>query len=238
MPMVNAYDNNEYGFSITPPSMWSLIEDTGVPTVVVGFGKTESTASINVAVVEISATLSEVSESIKDYLSDYFDDFSLVYETRRFIGGLECYEIEYTCTQLGFKLKNRQVVFMENEKEFVITYQALESEYSDYLSDAENSISSFRVIADSSNISSDKTMLIIGVIVASVILLTLPLAIFFLRKKQKPESPIESIDSTYDVPTIKFDTIEVRHAKSCRHCGTEINRDAVFCEKCGKEVSE
>jgi len=235
--VIHAYDNNEYGFSITPPSMWSLIEDTGIPTVVVGFGKTDSTASINVAVVEIAATLSEVSESIKDYLSDYFDDFSLVYETRRFIGGLECYEIEYTCTQLGFKLKNRQVVFMENQKEFVITYQALESEYSDYLSDAEKSIASFQVFSDSSDNSVDSTMLIIGVIVAVVVLVIL-FAIVFVKKRQKPISSIDSADSTNEIPQVKIDEIEVRTApKFCRYCGTANNTDAVFCEKCGKQIT-
>ena len=85
--------------------MWSLIEDTGIPTVVVGFGKADSTASINVAVVESPFTLSESIEGIKDYLSDYLSDFSLVYETQRSIGGLDCYEFEYTMTQLGLRLK-------------------------------------------------------------------------------------------------------------------------------------
>jgi len=206
---VNAYDNNEYGFSITPPSMWSLIEDTDIQAVV-GFEKTDSTASISVAVVESSHTLSEIVEGvkgsiegIKDYLSRYLTDFSLVYETWRSIGGLDCYEFEYTMTHGGFSAKIRQVIFVENGKEFVITYQASESEYVDYLPDAENSIASFRVLADSSDDSSDgaidNTLLIIGLI-SAVIILAVVLGLFLLMKRHKPVSPVESVNSTQDFP--------------------------------------
>jgi ribosomal protein L40E len=229
--IVQAYDNVEYGFSITPPSLWSLIEDTGTPTVVVGFGKTDSTASINVAVSENPVTLSEIIDDIKDYLSDYFTDFNLVYETQRSIGGLDCYELEYTITQFGLRVRTKQVVFVEKGKEYVITYQALDSEYSDYLSDAENSITSFRLLGDSLDDDSFGNILLIGGLIISLIIVAAVLGIFFLRKRQKPG---EDINSVQDLPQVKFDEIEVRASpKFCRYCGTANNADATFCEKCG-----
>ena len=117
----------------------------------------------------------------------------------------------------------------------------MESEYSDYLPDAENSINSFRVFGDSLDESNgdsfDNTLLIIGV-VGSVLASGIVLGIFFLRKRQKSVSPVEGLNSTKVFPQVKIDKIEVRTSpKFCRYCGTANSADAVFCEKCGKQIS-
>lgn len=93
---------------------------------------------------------------------------------------MNCYALEYTITQFGLRIRTKQVVFVENGKEFVITYQALDSEYSDYLSDAENSITSFRILGDASD---DNIVLIVG-LTGILIIVAVVLGIFFLRKRQ------------------------------------------------------
>jgi hypothetical protein len=189
--MAYAYDNIEYGFSITPPNSWSLIEDTGNADGFVGFVKAGSSATISVFVIEPTPfTLSEVVEEMKGEIPGFLvGNFSLVYEKKRSIGGLDCYEIEYILfpdPQFGMTMKARQVFFVENGKAFLVTYLASEWEYSDFLSDAENCIESFSVFSDSPGDSLDSTVLFVGII-ASVVILFIVLGIFFLKKRQKQQ---------------------------------------------------
>ena len=219
--MAFAYDNVEYGFSITPPNSWNLMEDTGIESVGVGFVRTDSSATITVVVTEAPFTLSEIAEEMKDEIPDFLGgNFSLVYEKTRSIGGLDCYEIEYILfpdPQFGMTTKVRQVVFVENGKAFLITYLASESEYSDFLSDAENTIESFGVFSDSPDDSFDSTFLIV-VVVASVAILFVVLGIFLLKKRQKQQAQIDGAGLTYDASEVKIHRIEMRTEPICWCC--------------------
>ena len=173
--------------------MWNVVENTNNNEYLytIRFVKSDSTASISVAVLKtpLNGPISDLSERLVDVAQQAFSDFNLVYETTRFVGGLECYQIEHTFTALGHSMLARQVFFVENGNVFLINYAARESEYADYLSDAENSIESFRIVPAQNSTSNNPFVIpaVIGVAVAVVVAIA---AILLLRKKRKPESTI------------------------------------------------
>ena len=108
--------------------MWNVVEDTHNIEYyyTIGFVKSDSSASIHIFAIvsgpQRNGTLSDFSEGLVDTAQHVFSDFNLVYETRRVVGGLECYEIEFTHTILGDSERARQVFFVENGTAFSILY--------------------------------------------------------------------------------------------------------------------
>lgn len=140
--LVSAYDNSQYGFSITPPAGWSVEENTA--DVFVMFTDDYSGSSINVGGEETTLSLSEAVSNIKPAIAT-FENYNLVSEGSRVIGGLDCYEIVFTWSYEGIDLKVKQVYFVELGKAFFVTCTALESQYANYSSDFENSLETFRI---------------------------------------------------------------------------------------------
>ena len=142
--MVSAYDNLAHGFSITPPSGWSIEENTS-EGVIVMFRDIPSGSTISVVGEEASYSLLELVAIMKQTLTDYYENYTFVSEGSREIGGLDCYEIVYTNTYLGINWKNKLVFFVDLGKYFLVTCSAVESQYANYSLDFENCIETFRI---------------------------------------------------------------------------------------------
>ncbi len=89
---VYAYENAQYGFSITPPSGW---EQTAIENAEVAFQSPDEEALMSISVDETNDTLTEYADSTKDSLNDVFDDYTPIEENQGKIGGVDSYSIEY-----------------------------------------------------------------------------------------------------------------------------------------------
>jgi hypothetical protein len=182
-----AYDNSN-GFSINPPDDWIVEEPTGI--IAVQFTEPSiDGSSINVAVEETQSSLSQLISSVKSTLATTFEDYNLISEKGRVIGGLDCYELVATFTYEGRLVKAKQVYFVEVGKAFVITCTAIESLYENSLSDFENSISSFRItdsqqeVPTDNNNNRDNTVLTIAAVIAAAVAVIIIATVLFLKKR-------------------------------------------------------
>ena len=185
-----AYDNNKYGFSITPPTGWKVEEQTGSIAVIFTDTSPYTGASINVAVEETRGTLSAYVAGSKLQLASTLSNYTLVQEGSRVIGGLDCYAIISTWTpQSGMNVKMQQVFFVELGKAFVVTCAALESQYVNSLLNFENSLATFTITGVSQQATTpyNNTLIIVAVVVAAVVIAIV--ALFLLRKKSHVSEP-------------------------------------------------
>jgi len=140
---VFAYGNVQYGFSINPPSGWSVEEEAGeFPVTFVNY---DTFSNINVGVEVTSKTLSEYVAYSKPSLQT-LNDYILVSEGSRVINGLNSYEIVFTMTDDELEYELKQVIIVQNGKAYVISCTALKSEYANSASAFEQSIQSFQLV--------------------------------------------------------------------------------------------
>ncbi|HLN89142.1 MAG TPA: DcrB-related protein [Candidatus Binatia bacterium] len=173
---VYAYDNTQYGFSITAPTGWTTSEGVS-GTVVIFYGptmtETGTDVNINIAVTSTTETLSEAISSMKTDYPTSFSDYSLVSESNRNIGGLSSYELVYTFTDSGNTYKQKQVVLIENGQGFIITCTAIPSNYDSYLPTFEQSIQTFRLtttLSPSPTIPEVPSWIILPILIAGMLL--------------------------------------------------------------------
>lgn len=233
---VFAYENTEFGFTIDPPPMWDLNEDTGVNYMPVVFVDSYTGASINIVLEEVRGSLWDNIEGTKVILESSFDDYTLVYEASRVIGGLDCYELVSTWNQFDFLIKAKQVVFVEDGTAYTITCSALESEFDNFLLDFENSITSFRLTSEPDTLPINLDAIILGGIVFIAVIVIL-LLLFVFRTEKEIQTSIQQPDSPYVSPSSDDEKSNVDSVpKYCRKCGSETKSDTVFCENCGKKL--
>jgi hypothetical protein len=258
---VSAYDSGQYEFSITPPSGWQ-VEENPSEMVVVAFVDPSLTsgASINIVVKEgVEASMEDWTnadtEYITTYLSSIFDNFQLLFNGQRIVNGVNGYEFICTTSINGVEMKMEQVIFTGNGKMYVITCTALSSEYSSKVVDFTQCIESFKInslasASPNSNItnSSDSGYgLIIGLIVLIVVLLVVSIIVVLKREKMATNNsnyPINNNQQTtppppkYNQPNISIETKQVDTPNFCRYCGKTTKTDTVFCESCGKRLTD
>jgi hypothetical protein len=191
-----AYENMEYGFSVNPPDGWSIEEMHGL--IAVQFTDVNTlydSSSISVAVAETTDSLSQFISSAKTTFANSIENYNLVSERSRVIGGLDCYEVVVTFTYAGRGLKAKQVYFVEFGKSFVITYTAIESQYENSLLDFENSLSTFRITApqhedlgDNNNL--DNTIFVIAIITIVAVVVVITVTLFLHQKNQRKRKSI------------------------------------------------
>ncbi len=213
--LAKAYVNTEYDFSINFPSGWEQVDSTDV---VVLYSDANSSASINVIVEETNLSLADYTSESKDYLENNLDYYELISERSRTIGGLNGYELVYTWTYIDndyYDLWDKQVFFIKNEKAYIITCGANQSEYSSYLSTFEDSLESFRLTsasptptsgtsptpADSNFGIPNSTLIIIAAVIAAAVVLAI-IALLLRRKRQPNQQQFGDTGSgaTYPPP--------------------------------------
>ena len=174
-----AYYNSEHDFSITPPTGWMVEEQTGVISVMFADYSSSSGATVVISVEETRLTLSEYTASAKLELNNTLDNWQLLSEGSRVIGGLDCYEIISTWNYSGLGMKTKHAIFVENEKAFVLSCASLKGEYVNSALEFENCLASFK-IGEEASTTVDNNLIIIIVVVVVVIAIV---AILMLRKK-------------------------------------------------------
>ena len=181
-----AYSNSSYGFSMTPPTGWTV--DEGVSgTVVLFYGptmpETGTNVNINVVVGSTNQTLSQAISAVKVDLPAELTNYTLVSESSPNINGLNCYELVYTHSLDENDFKVKQVFFIENGHDYVISCTATPSNYDTYSSAFEQSLQTFQL--SSSSPGSFPPWIIL--VVVAVVVVVIVVAFVFLRKKPKSE---------------------------------------------------
>ncbi|MGF3573730.1 MAG: PsbP-related protein [Candidatus Bathyarchaeia archaeon] len=205
-----AYVNRTHGFSINPPSGWT-VNDTGLspPVIVIFYGpvmpETGGKININIGVETTSLTLNQyVSVTKSQYaasaLSIYnLSNYNLVSESSRSIGGLNGYELVFTCTYMpggnvsnthSINFKQKQVIFVERAKAYILTFSSLTANYDSYLPAFEESLQTFKLLGQ------EPPWLFIGfliggVIVVGIICYATISHIFEKRKMKRQQQRIE-----------------------------------------------
>ena len=181
----NAYVNSNKRFSINPPSGWGVDSSGAFGTSVVFYGPTEANFRVNVNIIveSTSLTLSAYVSAAKTQLSQGLTNYYLVSEGPKTIGGVDAYELVNTFTQGAFSIKDKQTILVQNQKGYVITSTALQSNYDTYQPAFDESVQTFKVTG------TEFPWLVViapGVIAAGV---AVGLTIFLRRRKARVNVP-------------------------------------------------
>jgi len=179
------YRNEEYGFSIEPPSGW-IVDESGLtePVVVLFIPGEEISANINI-IVEIApgVTLDEYVSISKQNFPSLLTNYQIVSEKSRVIGGQDAYEIVITHTYGGVDLKAKAVCLLKDGKAYTITFTALLDNYDEYLPTFEASVDTFKIEPKPPM----NWLLIVGIIVAVLVIIGVAGAIAFARFRKQPK---------------------------------------------------
>jgi hypothetical protein len=149
-----AYSSEYYKFSIDPPSGWTAGNATGV---VVSFqGPPEGLGvSISVAVESLATaiTVEQYAATAKSTLLT-LDNYTSVSTSTRVVNGVDAYELVYTFTSGSIDIKMKQVLLVNAQEAYVITYGCLPTIYPQYLSAFESSVETFKIIEPTPSLSS------------------------------------------------------------------------------------
>lgn len=147
---VQAYTNQEYNFSIEPPSGWT-VDDTTTLAVVFFYGPTEWSFRVNVNIqvesLPTTMTVEQYASAVKEQLRIFLDNYELVSERTRVINEVDAYELILTFAQAGISIKEKQVYLVEAKKAYIIAYAASPTSYQKYLSAFESSVETFKIVA-------------------------------------------------------------------------------------------
>jgi hypothetical protein len=161
--LASAYDNRKYHFSVTAPSGWITIEGSNDVMTGVTFHSPENQTSADVNVYVIheklnGLTISDIfanSSAISSYIGKFASNYTLVNNGSRIVNGLIGYELVYTVPYKGADLKFDQILFIENDLIYVISYRALSFDFDKMVPKFEESISTFKIDETSASVSPD-----------------------------------------------------------------------------------
>ena len=175
----NAYVNSNNRFSINPPSGWVVDSSGAFGTLVIFYGPTEANfrVNMNVIVESTSLTLSAYVSASKSQLYASLTNYNLVSEGPTTIGGIDGYELVGTFTQGAYNIKNKQDFLVQNQKAYVITSTALQSNYATYQPVFDESVQTFKLLAP------EFPWLIVIALVVIGGGAAVGLTIFFIRRK-------------------------------------------------------
>ena len=154
------YTNYDLGFGFNPPEGWNTSKKYGGISCSPPLGVNASnTISLTISASIGSTTgkpitverMKEIFLNVLSGKSNYTANFSLISQNDRTVNGMDAYEFVYTYENIinnvtGPKMKEKKVVFAKNTVGWEITYQSLESLYSTYETEVEQSINSITVI--------------------------------------------------------------------------------------------
>lgn len=146
---VQAYTNEEYNFSIDPPSGWA-IDDATTGAAVFFYGPTEGGFRVNVNIqvesLPTAITVEQYASAGEEQLALALNNYELGSEGTRVINRVDAYELVFTFTYAGVDIQEKQVHVVVDKKGFVITYAASPTTYQKYLSAFESSVETFNVL--------------------------------------------------------------------------------------------
>lgn len=181
----NPYVDSKNQFSINPPSGWTVDSSGSFGTVVILYGPTDSNFRINMNVVveATSLSLTDYVSAAKSQLSSGLTNYQLVSESSTTIGGVTAYELVNTFTQGSYSIEDKQDILVQNQKAYVITSTALQTNYATYQPAFDESVQTFKLTGTAF----PWTIIIIGAVVAGG--LVVGLTMFLVRRKSQVNLP-------------------------------------------------
>lgn len=140
------YTNDEYGFSLDPPTGWLQIEDQP-QTIVVGFTPVNSSdVSLRVDapfILSEGRALSTFADQVEENLSENAVNYTILSRDWRSLPSLQAYEITYVYDLEGAMMYVKQVAVLRTRSVFLITFTAPYAISGSYLTAVDQSIESF-----------------------------------------------------------------------------------------------
>ena len=182
-----AYTNSRYGFSIDPPSGWTVEEPSYAAVLLYGPTVDGLRVNVNIQVESTSLSLAEYVSAAKTNIATVLPGFNMIAEgARNRINNVDAYELVFTSTLSGLATEQKQVYLVKSGNAFVITYSASSAKYQEYLPAFETSLQTFNI----SGAGLDWFWIVVIVIVVVVVVAVG--AIVLARRRRKPpttESP-------------------------------------------------
>jgi hypothetical protein len=187
--LAKAYDNTEFGYSITPPNGWTKSEATsGVFTIITfaspEIGQTGQHVSMSVIVENADMSLYDYVLATEQNLSTQLSDYSLVSKTIGNVAGFDCYQliVTYNVQQQSelVAVKVADFIILENSKAYVIQYVARSANYYNYYSTFEQSLQTFQLADNIPEFPSWSVMLVMLTVIA--------VAVASYKRKLRPQT--------------------------------------------------
>jgi hypothetical protein len=145
------YSNDEYGFSIVPPTGWKTKENVKIgnfTSVVAFIGPKENDFTVNFNIYSESTKGLNLQEYVNlgKEASASIPSFNLISEKNRTIKNLEGYELVYTINLMNKSLEFEQMILIKNGESYVITFASLKDNFDKYISDFEKSTETFKFL--------------------------------------------------------------------------------------------
>ena len=187
----SAYVDSKNQFSINPPSGWTVDASGAYGTTVILYGPTDSGFRINMNLIveATSLSLTDYVSSTKSQLASGLSNYQLVSEGSTNIGGVAAYELVNNFTQGSYTIKDKQDLLVQNQKAYVITSTALQTNYATYQPSFDESVQTFKLTTatPANNPAPPWLIAIIGVLVGAGVIVGL--TIFLIRRRDRDTVP-------------------------------------------------
>ena len=152
-PMLT-YENQNFKFKISYPNTWERSSTINNEFIFIAPKETDSSASPAGLVVKIiplqskNISVGSISNALISQLKKEHKDFKQEYSGQFIIDGKNGRQIIFTATDNNFQnRKALQIVTMDNNNIFIITYKALPNSYTKYENIIKEMISSFKFLS-------------------------------------------------------------------------------------------
>ena len=110
--------------------------------------------SVTVESLATAMTVEQYAAAAENALLTSLDNYTSVSTSTRVVNGVDAYELVSTFTSGGIDIKMKQVLLVNAQEAYVITYGCLPTIYPQYLSAFESSVETFKIIAPTPSLSS------------------------------------------------------------------------------------
>lgn len=200
-----AYVDSTTQFSINPPSGWTVDSSGSYGTAVILYGPTDSNFRINMNIIVQATTLSlsDYVAANKQQLQSSLANYQLVSEVSIMIGGVTADQLVNKFTEVSYGgIEDKQDIMVQNQKAYVITSTALQTNYATYQPSFDESVQTFKLTTTGTGAAFPWTILIIIFVVVAVVAigLVVGLTVHFAKKKGEDDIPPPYTPPTPSLP--------------------------------------
>lgn len=186
----SAYVDSSNQFSISPPSGWAVDSSGVYRTSVIFYGPVDSSFRINMNIIvqATSLNLSDYVSAAKYQLAASFtttNNYTLVSQGSTTVGGVAGYQLVNEWTQGSYNIKDEQDIVVQNQKAYIITSTALQSNYPNYQPTFDESVQTFKLAGPAFPWS----IVIVSAVLGGMVVVGLTL--FLVRRRGRVNMPPE-----------------------------------------------
>lgn len=150
----SVYESSSYGVTIKYPQDWQIhhIEDPFTGDVVKFWSPPTSNAQELIAEVNINVEDLKEPTSLAEYTNFFVHEITKLFTNARIheshatkLSNLPAHEVVYSGKEQGYKIKRMAVWTLKNNKAYIVTYTAEESQYDKFLKIAQTMIESLKI---------------------------------------------------------------------------------------------